>query len=99
MPRPLSPAEALALMQTPERWPLRVVLALSHASKRDPRSGLPELGFLAIGHGPKVYLGELGEFRPGETRERARFETALERFRAVTFISYAAVLQHGWRVD
>ena len=95
---PLTLPQQLELMQEPERWPLRVLLALSHVSKRD-RFGIPELGFLAIGHGPKVFLGELGEFRPGETRERARFEAALARFRAVSFISYAAVQQHGWRVD
>lgn len=96
----LSPPQMLELMKSPERWPLRVVLALAHATKRDPRNGgLPVLGFLAIGHGPTVYVAELDDFRPGETTDRTRFEKALERFRTVRFISFEAVLQSGWRVD
>jgi hypothetical protein len=90
--------ESLALMEHPERWPLKIALALAHA-KRTDETGFPLVGFLAWGHGPKVYLANLGDFQPGESTTRAGFEKALERFESLSYVSLRAVLGDGWNVD
>lgn len=89
---------ALGLMRSPERWPLRVVLPLVHATRRDPW-GSPAQAFLAYGHGAQVYAGNVLELEPSDTATRARFEAALERFASVSYITLEAVLGDGWRVD
>ena len=94
----MTPETALAMMQDPTRWPLRVVLPLVHATRRDPWD-CPAQAFLAYGHGAQLYLGNVGDFRPGDSSTRARFELALERFKSVSYLTLEAVLGDGWRVD
>lgn len=96
--RRLTEAEGLALMKAPHKWPLRVVLPLAHATRRDAW-GAPECAFIALGHGAKLYLGNVGDFHRGETLQRERFEGALTRFRSLTYVSLEAIAGDGWRVD
>lgn len=94
----MNQGDSLEFMRRPMRWPLRVVLPLVHATRRD-EYGSPAQAFLAYGHASQLFVGNVGSFRPGEFSDRARFETALERFESVSYLTLEAVLGDGWRVD
>lgn len=90
--------QQIELMQNAERWPLYVVLPLAHRT-RELESGLSLLGFLAYGHGAIVYLGNVGDFLPGETMAHDTFEAALKRFTSLRFVSWEALVDDGWEVN
>lgn len=90
--------DALRTMQLPERWPLRVVLALAHTKRKDA-FGLPVCGFVALGHGPRVYLANVGDLGRAELLSRAAFDEALKRIEVMCYLSFEAIVYDGWRVD
>jgi hypothetical protein len=107
----LLPRDQVQLMRDPTKWVHRIVLALAHARQRD-RFGMPRLGFLALGHGTRLYFGNISDVRDlmvarikeslrssNPTANRERFEKVLERFESVQFVSYEAIYADGWRVD
>lgn len=89
--------QQLRLMQLPEQWPLRAVLALVHRQKRDGY-GLPLCALLAMGHGSRVFFANVGDFRPGELASRRALELAVKRFESVSYLTFRAVLA-DWRID
>ena len=90
--------KAIQTLQHPEAWPFRVLLPLAHSLRRDEQ-GYPLCGFVALGHGSRVYLGNVGDIDNGELQSRAAFEVALRRFQSVHYLSFDAIIHDGWRVD
>lgn len=93
-----TPREHVEFMQSPERWPFRVICPLEHATERG-EGGLPKLAILALGHGPRVFLAEVSDFERGEAADRARFEARLKKFERIEFATYAELVAAGWRVN
>ena len=87
----------LALMQTPERWPLRVMLALCHRTRVDG-DHYPVTGILAEGHRTTVFYANVGDFSRDDLRTRDAFNAALKRFDSVPYLSFEAIAK-DWRVD
>ena len=99
----LDPVEArarardLALMQTPERWPFRNLLPLCNRTSVD-EFHYPISAVLAVGHGTRVFYGNVGDFSRAERQTRKAFEEALQRLQSVQYLSFAAILEE-WRID
>jgi hypothetical protein len=104
----MTPEQQLALMRDPQRWPLKVALALAHAT-RTGTDGLPLLGFLVLGNGPRVYRGNVHDvIAEWATRAKgcrdgghaqAVFNQVVMRLEQTTYISHAAMLGDGWEVN
>lgn len=86
------------MLTEPARWPFRVVLPLAHTTRTD-ELGSPRCAVLAYGHGPTLFLANVGDFERLELQSRSAFELALTRFETVCYISFDAILKDGWRVD
>ena len=83
---------ANALLEQPERWPLALVLPLTHRELVDDW-GTPVCGFLALGEGPCVFLGNVLDLKLGEP-----LSPQLRDLEALRYPSITAVAD-VWRVD
>jgi hypothetical protein len=79
-------------MARPELWPLRNLLALAHREQCDEH-GLAVLGFLVVGHGPRVYVGNICDLAPGPLAPQ------LAGVGRVQYVSFAGLIAAGWAVD
>lgn len=84
-------------MQTPERWPFRVMLPLAHRVRVDEHH-YPVCAVLAVGHRTRVFYANVGDFDRAELQTREAFNEALKRFESVPYLSFAAIAKE-WRVD
>ena len=85
-------------MQSPDVWPFAVMLPLVHRTRLDD-SGSPLCGLLARGHGSRLYLANVCDFTRSELHSQKEFERALRGFESVAYISFAAIIGDGWRID
>lgn len=90
-------ARDLALMQTPERWPFKLILPLCHRTKKDGYH-YPLTAVLAVGHRMRVFFADVGAFERADLQSRAAFEKALKRFESVRYLTFEAISKE-WRVD
>lgn len=87
----MSKTNDVELMADPRRWPLRSRLPLTRdvealsMTRGVVAGGWPELGFLCEGQGAKVFFGDVTE--------------KLESCKSLSYVSLAAVIADGWRVD
>lgn len=85
--RKLGLGDDIEMMKTPDHWPHRTLpLKRTPASLPEgnaARMGNSDLGFLTMGNGPKVYLGNI--FMP--TNE------------IIAYDDFEAIHDAGWRVD
>jgi hypothetical protein len=90
------PGDALAFIQSPERWPLATVLSLTHSECKD-WYGLPQQGFLARGQGPRVYLASTAALNPPDLHPD-RLARALTTKPSIGYASFVDVLSDGWNI-
>jgi hypothetical protein len=72
-------------------WPLAVVLCVV---RRDPSDETwPECGFLVVGRGARVYLGNIGDLHAGPLLPQ------LEALECLHYLSFDAIVAAGWEID
>lgn len=80
----------LEMMKLPHRWPLWPILPLKRPGHILEERGV---GFLAAGHGPKIYFGDIFALKEGSLKE------ILKDIPREEFPDYEDIIDSGWVID